>query len=287
MNIKKLIPLLSAVGFGLALASAPASAVTFYFPITSFQDDDLDYIVDANNNGIVDTGDRLISVFEFESSQGELAGQGPSSILPAELTGVADLTVIGISGSTLILEPTGAGGLLAGFAAGTAAAVWLDPSPDLDVINSNCGTRAQCIALAEDGALYLTIGFFGDPDDLWVATPSGAGSFNIGTIEGGGSGTTFGTYNYSLQIGVNNTGFTFGPVACGSFCGPGGNGLVQITGSGNVLGGISLDHTQWTARSDADARLAPLQVPEPGSLALLGIALAGFGGIQLRRKLSN
>jgi hypothetical protein len=289
LKTKKLTGLMSAIGLGLALASAPAlAAVQYYFPKTAFQDDDLDFIIDANQNGVADVGDRIITVFEFQNTQGILTGQGPTAIAPEELTGVADVTVVGVvpGTNTFILAPTGATGLLSGFAAGTAAAVWIDASPDLDVINSNCGTRAQCLALAglggTDGStLYATFGFFGDPDANWTATPIGS-AFTLTSLQGGGSSSNFGSYNYALQIGVNNTGFTFGDQSCAPFCAPGGNGLIQVTGSGNVLGGEGLDPAQWTARSDNDTQLVPLQVPEPGSVALLGLALAGIGLMRRR-----
>ena len=285
MKTKKVAPLLSAIGLGLALASSPASAlIQYYFPVTAFQDDDLDFIVDNNQNGVADIGDRIITVFEYSNTQGVLIGQGPTAIAPEELTGVSDVTVVGQVGNTFILAPT-VGGLLSGFGAGTAAAVWTDATPDLNVINSGCGTQAQCLALAglggTDGStLYATFGFFGDPDANWTATPVGS-AFTLSTLQTGGSSSVFGSFNYALQVGINNTGFTFGLQSCAPFCGPGGDGLIQVTGSGNVLGGQGLDPTQWTARSDNDTQLVP--IPEPGTLALFGLALGGLGLLRRRK----
>lgn len=271
-----------ALGLGLALASGSvAAAVTYYFPITSFQDDNLDYVVDNDLNRTISVGDRLVSVFEYVNTQGVLANQGPTAIGPLELTGVADLTVVGILGDgTLVLAPSGAAGLLSAFAAGTAAALFTDATPDLNVINAACGTRAACLALAglgltDGSALYLTVGFFGDADALWVATAANGGS--LATVEAGGSSSNFGDFNFSVQIGVNNTGLLFGQQACSPFCGLGGDELIDVTGSGNILGGQFLDHAQWTARSDNDVQLVPIRVPEPGILALLAAGLLGLG----------
>jgi hypothetical protein len=290
VNSKKLKSALWGVALALGLASAPASALTWYFPITSFEDNDLDFVVDTNSNGIIDVGDRLVSVLEFQTTEGILAGQGPTSILPQELTAVADLTVVGISATgQLIFGASGATGVLSGFAAGTTVALWIDSTPDLDVINSNCGTRAQCLVLAGLGgadagsSLFMTIGFFGDADALWVSTPLAGGTI-ISTVQGGSSSQSFGAFSYSQQIGINNTGQIFGLQPCAPFCGIGGNGLIQVTGSGQILGGQGLTASEWTARSDNDAQVAPLQVPEPGSLVLLGAALLAAASVGARRK---
>lgn len=275
-------------GLGLALATGPASALVFFQPITGFQDDNLDYVVDNNSNGVIDVGDRLISVSKFTDTQGVFAGQGPASILPGELTAIADITVAAIVAGQFVFAPSGAAGVLSGFAPGTAIAAWLDTSPDTNVINSACGTRAACLLSAGLGgdpgsSLFLTAGFFGDPDELWVSSPIGGGAV-IATVEAGGASTKFGSFNFALSVGFNGTGQIILDQSCVPFCGLGGNGLVQLTGSGDILGGQFLDHTQWTARSDSDAQIA---IPEPSSLALLGAILAAAGLGSRRRKFAR
>ena len=269
MASRKLVGTLAAIGSGAAMALAGGPAVgapAFFSPITAFQDDNLDYVVDNNGNGVIDVGDRLVSVFEMANTQGVLAGQGPAVIGPEELTGVADVTVVAVDpvSGALVFGPSGAAGVLSGFAPGTAIALWTDATPDLNVINAACGTRATCLTqagLAAGDPLFLTAGFFDPAANLWTSTPQAGGS-NINTVQNGGSSTTFAAFSFELTIGINSTGQALAP---------------GLSGSGNILGGQFLNPAEWTARSDTDAQVTLLAVPEPGSLALLGGALAAFG----------
>lgn len=285
MKLSKIKASLGALGVAFALGSGSASAaVQFFFPITGFQDDDLEYHIDTNNNGVLDVGDRLRGILEIPETYGVFGG-GPASILPHELTGIFDITVTGkVPTSTpglfnFSFGPTASFAAEFGLPANAMVALYLDSSPDLTIVPPNCASIAACEALATDGMLWAVAGF-GDADDQWIALNA---ADNIATVQAGAASTVFGTVNFALSVLLNNTGvvilpqeldcFPFGPFACA------GDGKTQVIGSGNILGGRGLTNG-YQIRSDFDFQL---QVPEPGTLALMGIALLGLGGVLRKR----
>lgn len=290
----------AAMGLGLMLASAPAAAaVTWYSPVTNFEDDNIDRFIDNDGDGSLSVGDRLISVFQFNSTSGNFAGQGPSAIGPGhELTGVSDITILTrtANGATIAGLPSfdftfgaTAGGYITGGAgsvanvAGAMAVFWLDDTPDLNVINAACGTLATCLAQASDGLPdpWLAVGVAGDADAYWVA--SGAALIpGLAALPGT---TKVATVNFNLNVLENNTGLNFGPQPCvglSANCGT-GDGQTVLNGSADILGGLGLANG-WGARSDTDISLAP--IPEPGSLALMAVALLAAGVASRKRSIN-
>jgi hypothetical protein len=294
----KLKPLSVAVGLVAAMTAGMATAVPLVlFPDTIFQDDNRDLLItDANSNGILDVGDRLMAVFEITDLD-NASGPGTRHIadLGKELTGISVIEVTGVTsiipgtsridfGPSSVDWSTLGFGLPAGFgdasAFGTAmVAMWVDSTPNLEV--NDCVSVADCVARAIDGDLYQVDGIV-DGDDEWFSI----GATDVGVVSTLPAATKVATANYALSVLFNGTGYTIlhdKPVPCliGFSCAD--DGITDMTGSGDILGGAGLLNG-FDARSDFDFQKDVRLVPEPATLALLGIGLLGIGANLRRRK---
>jgi hypothetical protein len=305
MNFKKLAV---GLGVGLALGCAAAQAQT----VIRFQDDDIDFLLTRDlqpkTSGTFAVGDVLVSVFEMPTYT-----IGGVNAIPAgqELTGLAAIQITGGTGT--LADPFTFSAYTGGFNAispvdvagggageGATAVMWLNSTADFDLQldfaqnpTTNCTSLAQCMAEATTGSLVQIDGFFNnDADNFWQSTLSILGGDDVATVAGTSGDVTVATFLAAQTTLFNASGpIAFRNIATGLPC-PGGttalDGCVQgpvITGP--ISGGAGLNPALYLdgafARSDIDAsKLLATPVPEPATLALLGISLLGFAATRRR-----
>lgn len=268
-----------AAAVAAVLGSSGANALTLYAGGTLLEDDNLDYLsYDANSNGMLDVGDQLTAILDFT----RIASIPPgSSYDPLELTG---FTTIEVASKTLLYTlPNGNPVYAIAYTTaksftdvyGSNSMVALFTDSDALNLTTNCTSVVGCQAEATDGSLWATLGL-ASADDQWFSV----GSDDLASASTGNAATKYATVNFALSFLTNNTGYVFGlqSLDCNLFtCAP-NDGKAEVIGSADILGGAGL--AEGNVRSDTDATVNP--IPEPGTLALFGIGLLGFGAARRR-----
>jgi hypothetical protein len=300
---------LKRLALGLAAALTLASVGAQAQDVLRFQDDDVDFLFNADGtaktSGTLVVGDVLVSVFEIPSFS---INGVPSLPAGQELTGLAvtqiasiapngsnfDVTFQPYTGGFNFFSPTDVAG--GGAGEGAIVGMWLNSTADfnllLDFANNpatNCTSYLQCATEATTGSLFQIDGFFGDADEYWTALVLGANT--VEAFRAAGGATPKATFDAALVTTFNATGpIIFQDIETGAPCPAGStaaDGCIAgphitgpVTGGAGLGAGILADGA--FARSDIDA-VKLSQVPEPGTLTLMGLGLIGLAFTRRRR----
>ncbi len=314
MRVKTLVSAIG-VALGLAVASGQASAYATY----SFEDDDVDAILDPltllpRTSGPLLPGDIFLSVLEvpvftIDGSNAIPTGQEMTGVAAVQLQAIVPgpgvgaqyifapyagglNAILGIGGGTANVGASGdagGGAMIALFLNGTTGA---GGDIDLDLNRTtnpatNCPNVGFCVDQGSRGSLFQVDGFTGrDNDEFWVATQIAPGGNDIGGVLNTNNNVIISAYNLGLGTFFN----AWGPIGfiniqtglpCVNQNYQDGDGCVQFSASGTITGGQGLSNG-FIAHSDFDGQ--KLGVPEPGTLALMSIGLLGLAAGSLRRK---
>ena len=298
---------LAAATFAVVFGSGFTSAFVLY-PGTDIaassllEDDDVDYFIDNDNDGLISVGDVLVAPFEFGAIRDIFPPIDPGSpqalsIDDDNLTGISTIKVKSINAVTGEVQFEQSGDI-------PVIQIYSDTGTGVNLDTSNCGLMAACTAAASDGdGLWasFTIDTTADADTGWVFNPvvAGApGALDPTAIAGTSQLDKIGIANFALTLVTNNSGYDFqdfniGAAKCGLLFGAGGctgDAKATLTGSADILGALFYENvydrnsnpTGAFATSDADIGVST--VPVPGTIALIGLGMLGLGGFMQKRK---
>lgn len=269
--VKVLLVLILFLVFGAQVWAVPLWHGYGNKPGTLYEDNDLDFFVDNNNDGKITEGDYLYAVAEFSNAvRLDETGLGMFSV-PLdedndELVAIIRLKVVEkdsvwkmgpIDPDTPIIE------------------VYTGGTINLDVLTGD-PTRSEAENAVTDGTFLWAFSITDDPDTFWTFSPIiPSGADDPAYVRSLGGSTKVGVANFALNQVAGDPIFNY---QYNPFYHP-DDGLVHLVGSADIVGGAGLTHA--FARSDADVDLNP--IPEPSTILLVGAGLISLGVLGRKR----